>query len=73
MYLNETYIEVHIGKNVSGSFPLQNGLKQGDTLSPLFFTIALDSAIGKDWYGMEHISFLFILMMLMCWAKTQIP
>jgi hypothetical protein len=35
MYLNETYSEVHIGKHLPDSFSIQNGLKQGDALSPL--------------------------------------
>jgi hypothetical protein len=36
MCLNETYGKVRIGKYLSGTFPIQNGLKQGDALSPLF-------------------------------------
>jgi hypothetical protein len=34
MGLNETYSKIRIGKHLSGSFPIQNGLKQGDALSP---------------------------------------
>jgi hypothetical protein len=45
MCLNETYSKVHISKHFSGSFPLQNCLKQGDTLSPLLFNVALEYAI----------------------------
>jgi hypothetical protein len=30
MCLNETYSKVRIGKHLSVSFPIQNGLKQGD-------------------------------------------
>jgi hypothetical protein len=33
MCLNETYSKVRIGKRLSDSFPIQNGLKQGDALS----------------------------------------
>jgi hypothetical protein len=29
MCLNQTYSRVHIGKNLSEKFPIQNGLKQG--------------------------------------------
>jgi hypothetical protein len=35
MYLNETYSKVCIGKYLSEDFLIQNGLKQGDALSPL--------------------------------------
>jgi hypothetical protein len=31
IYLNEMYSEVHIGTLLSDKFPIQNGLKQGDT------------------------------------------
>jgi hypothetical protein len=41
MCLNETYSKVRIGKNLSDSFPVQNGLKQGNALSPLLFNFAL--------------------------------
>jgi hypothetical protein len=45
--LNETCSQVHIGKHLSDSFPIQNVLNQRDALSPLFFNFALDSAIRK--------------------------
>jgi hypothetical protein len=47
MCLNESYSKVRIGKDLSDSFPIQNGLKQGDALSPLLFNFALDYAINK--------------------------
>jgi hypothetical protein len=47
MFLNETYNKVRIGKHLSDSFPVQNGLKQGDALSPLLFNFALEYAIRK--------------------------
>jgi hypothetical protein len=47
MCLNETYSKVCIGKYLSDSFPIQNGLKQGDALSPLLFIFALEYAIRK--------------------------
>jgi hypothetical protein len=40
--LNETYSKVHIGKHFSDSFPIQNGLKQGDALSPLLFNVTIE-------------------------------
>jgi hypothetical protein len=45
MCLNETYSTVRIGKNLFDQFPIQNSLKQGDTLSPLLFNFALEYAI----------------------------
>jgi hypothetical protein len=47
MCLNETYSKVRIGKHLSDSFPIQNGLKQGDGLSPLLLNSALEYAIRK--------------------------
>jgi hypothetical protein len=47
MCLNETYSKVRIGKLLSDKFPIQNGLKQGDSLSPLLFNFALEYAIRK--------------------------
>jgi hypothetical protein len=47
MCLNETYSKVRIDKNLSDTFPIQNGLKQGDALSPLLFNFALEYAIRK--------------------------
>jgi hypothetical protein len=47
MCLNETCSKVHIGKHLPDSFPIQNGLKQGDALTPLLFNIALEYAIRK--------------------------
>jgi hypothetical protein len=34
-----------IGKHLSNTFAIQNGLKQGDTLTPLLFNFALEYAI----------------------------
>jgi hypothetical protein len=41
MCLNETYSTVSIGKNLSDMFPVQNGMKYRDALSPLIFNFAL--------------------------------
>ena len=45
MCLTETYSKVRVGKNLSDMFPIRNGLKQGDALSPLPFNFALEYAI----------------------------
>jgi hypothetical protein len=47
MCLNETYSTVLICKYQSDKFPIQNGLKQGDDLSPLLFNFALEYAITR--------------------------
>jgi len=39
MCLNETYNRVWVGKHPSDMFPIRNGLKQGDALSPSLFNI----------------------------------
>jgi hypothetical protein len=38
---------VHTGKSLSDKFPIQNGLKEGDALSPLLFSFALEYAIRR--------------------------
>ena len=45
MCLTETYSRVRVGKNLSDMFPIRNGLKQGDALSPLLFNFASEYAI----------------------------
>ena len=44
--LTETYISVRVGKNVSDIFPIRNGLKQGDALSPLFSIFPWSMPLG---------------------------
>jgi hypothetical protein len=39
--LNEAYDKVHVGKNVSDVFPIQNCLREEDALSPMVFNTAL--------------------------------
>jgi hypothetical protein len=41
MCLSEAFTKVRTGKQLSDNFPIQNGLKQGDALSPLLFNFAL--------------------------------
>ena len=44
MSLTGTYSRVRVGKNVSERFPIRNGLKQEDALSPMLFNI-----VKKHW------------------------
>jgi len=43
----KTCSKFHIGKNLLDSFPIQNGLKQGDTVSPFISNLGLQYAISK--------------------------
>jgi retron-type reverse transcriptase len=47
MCLNESCSKVRIDRHLSDNFPTQNGLKQGDALSPLLFNFALEYAIRE--------------------------
>jgi hypothetical protein len=51
MRLNETYSKIRIGKHLSDAFPIKNGLKQGDALSPLFQNMpsGRSKKIKRDW------------------------
>jgi hypothetical protein len=45
--LDKTYSIIQVGKHLSDIFPIKNGLKQGDALTPLLFNLALEYAIRK--------------------------
>jgi len=47
MCLKETYSRVQVGNHLSDMFPIRNGLKQGDALSPLLFICALEYDIRR--------------------------
>jgi hypothetical protein len=47
MCLIETYSRDWAGKHLSDMFPIRNGLKQGDALSPLFLNFALENVITR--------------------------
>jgi len=76
--LTETYSRIQVGKHLSDVFPIRNGLKQGDDLSPWIFNFALEYAIRRAWVNqdglklMVHISFWFMLMMIIYWAEVYI-
>jgi len=47
MCLTETYSKVRVGKSLSDVFPIRNGLKHGDALSPFLFNFALEYVIKR--------------------------
>ena len=47
MCLSETCSRVRVGKYLSDMFPIRNGLKQRDALSPLLFNCALEYTIRR--------------------------
>jgi hypothetical protein len=61
MCLSGTSNNVHIGKNMSTAFPIQNGLMQVSASSPLLFNFTLEYVIRKVWNSLENISFLCML------------
>jgi hypothetical protein len=48
------YSKVHIGKHLSDNSPIQNGLKQGDALSPLLLNFALEQW-SSTWGTRRHL------------------
>jgi hypothetical protein len=46
--LNETYNKVRIAKHLSDSFPILNGLKQGDALSSLLGTTVTNQNLIQE-------------------------
>jgi hypothetical protein len=54
---------------LSNKFPIHNGLKQGDALSPLLFNFALEYAIKVQ---ESQVSYWYMLMILICWVTDVI-
>jgi len=77
MCSNETYHKVLIGKHLSDTFPIQNGLKQGDAWSPLLFNVVFEQAIKKFQANQEVVKLNVTHQLVVCaeyvtsWANTH--
>jgi hypothetical protein len=75
MRLIETCSKVRVGRCLSHTCPIQNCLKQGDVLSPLFFNFTLHSVIRKVQEYLQGfklsrpVSFCFILLTI-CFCEN---
>ena len=47
LFTTKPYGRVRVGRNLSDRFPIRNGLKQVDALSPLLFNFALEYVIRR--------------------------
>jgi hypothetical protein len=68
MCLNVTYSKVRIGKHLSDSFPIQNGLKQGEALSLLSLSLLCLDFMSQISIGLD-LRFHFITF----WSRFIIP
>jgi len=78
MSLNETCSRVWVGKHVSDMLPIRSGLKQGDALSPLLYSLAFKYAIRRVQVNQDGLKLdgahqlWFMLMILIFWEEANI-
>jgi len=53
MCFNKTHSRIQVGKHLSDMFPIRNGLKQGDALSPLIFNLGRGYAFRTVWVNQD--------------------
>jgi hypothetical protein len=74
MCLTETHCRIQVGKNLSDMFPIKNGLKKEDTLSPLLFNFALEYTIRRVQVNQDGLKLngTHQPMMLIYWEEVYI-
>ena len=78
VFLCETSETVLVGKHLSDMFPIKNGLKEGDGLSPLHFKFVFYIQLGglrKNRWACNrtvHIMFWFSVMVSTYWVEEYV-